>query len=389
MIVIAEPTCIGSEHAPFNAAIVEVAAIMASGSHIIFYGDQSHIEAVKQVLGDRTPDNITWFPIITPKRSLRDFAKRFCIEFKLFGEILISSKKSNLLIVTSAVETSLPALKAQCLLLRFKPRINVIFHAGLPQFLYSKKRHRLLCWATPANMAYIVLGDYIKNAVLRIIPKLSNNIFGIEHPYLFNTAITKLQGTNNPSLFGFVGLATLAKGFDVYLNLIECLSNEYSSDSFQPFKLVGKVGDDCVDIFDEFKRGSGARLLNYPAERANLPLNVYRSEISSLDYFVMPYDKHSYEFICSGAAMDALYFKKPIIALKSPYFSYLFDLCGDIGYLCDDLNEMVSTVKRLFEFNDLSRYERQISNLASAQAKFSPIAVARQLEEIDLIKQLK
>lgn len=227
MIVIVEPACTGSEHVSFNAAMVKIASLLASGSDIIFYGENSHIEAIKLVLADSVPSNIyPGKPSTLPSRHLRSFVKRFIIESILFRRILHLSRSCDLLIVTSALETSLPALKTQCYLSRFRPRINVIFHAGLPQFLYSRKRQKLLSMATPANMKYIVLGEYIKNGVMKKIPEPSNRIFGIEHPYLFDITKTNSDQPNSKPIFGFIGLANKAKGFDIFLEIIESLSQK-------------------------------------------------------------------------------------------------------------------------------------------------------------------
>lgn len=383
MIVIVEPACTGSEHAPFNAAMVKIASLLASGSDIIFYGENSHIEAIKLVLADSVPSNISWQAVHPPPRHLRSFVKRFIIESILFRRILHLSRSCDLLIVTSALETSLPALKTQCYISRFRSRINVIFHAGLPQFLYSRKRQKLLSMATPANMKYIVLGEYIKNGVMKKIPELSNRIFGIEHPYLFDTTKTNSDQPNSKPIFGFIGLANKAKGFDIFLEIIESLSQKSSKEDSKQFKLAGKVSDDCRQIFNSFLKTESSRALDYPVNREKLPLDVYRNEVNSVDYFVMPYDKNSYEFICSGAAMDALYFTKPIIALKSPYFSYLFDLCGDIGYLCNDLNHMKSVIAQLINTNDLVRYEKQRKNLLLARTHFSPTTVSKAIANIN------
>lgn len=383
MIVIVEPSCIGYEHAPFNAAIIEIASILASDSEIIFYGENAHIEAVKQVLAERAPAQISWRAICPPKRHLKNYTERFLIEFRLFRRILASSKNCNLLIVTSALETSLPALKLQCLLSRFKPRINVFFHAGLSQFLYSKKRQKILSVATPKNMAYIVLGTYIKASVLKIVPNISNRIFAIDHPYIFETTKTDKTRLGRTPIFGFIGLANKAKGFDIFLKIIESQARENPQLNSNQFKLVGKVADDCELIFEHFTRTESSKFLDYPTKREKLPLDTYRNDIQTLDYFVMPYDEHSYEFVCSGAAMDAIYFAKPIIALKSPYFSYLFNICGDIGYLCDDLDHMKYVVSQLINVNDPDRYEIQRSNLVSARANFSSTTVSKAIAFIN------
>lgn len=383
MIIIAEPTCIGSEHAPFNAAVVEIARILNSESELVFYGEQSHIEAVKLVLGDRVPTNITWKTIYPPPRFLRKFFKRFVLESLIFRKILTSNKTCDLLIVTSAVDSSLSALKTQCYMTRFKPRINVIFHAGLPQFLYSKKRQKLLSAATPENMTYIVLGEYIKNNVAKQIPEISKKIFGIEHPYIFENKTHPKTLPNNKPIFGFIGLASKAKGFDKYLTIIDQHSKNTDFEGPKRFRLVGCVADDCAGVFENFTNSNSEKFLDYPKTRQILPLDVYRDQIRSVDYFIMPYDIKTYEFICSGAAMDAIYFGKPIIALKSPYFTYLFDLCGDIGYLCTDLNQITLTIGEINKGADINRYKIQQSNLVLAREKFSPKTISKQLEEIN------
>lgn len=123
--------------------------------------------------------------------------------------------------------------------------------------------------------------------------------------------------------------------------------------------------------------------VDYPVNREKLPLDVYRNEVNSvLTISSCCMTKiHTIYMLrrCNGCPIS----QKPIIALKSPPFSYLFDLCGDIGYLCNDLNHMKSVIAQLINTNDLVRYEKQRKNLLLARTHFSPTTVSKAIANIN------
>ena len=130
-----------------------------------------------------------------------------------------------------------------------------------------------------------------------------------------------------------------------------------------------------------------ARGILLPSNGGNAPIDQqeFTSRIEALDYILFFYDKASYKFTASGAIMDAIDQRRPIIAIKNDYFTYLFDKFGEFGYLVEDIQEMAELIVKIT--NGLN--VRRIFDFESLQAVLSPVALANdfkvQLQNIGFI----
>lgn len=369
----------GGEHAQFNAALIDSALILSMGSQVDFYGEKGHIDSIQQILRSDQIERVVWHQINVPPRRLRKFLPRFWQESVMFYNVLRRLERCDKLLVASALETSLPALQLLSRLLRFRVDTLVFFHGGLPQFLYSKKRQFVLSVGRPNRMKYVVLGSYIRDAVEIIVPSLRGHLVAVDHPYIFADQSRESIYPRKVLHLGFIGIASRAKGFDSYLKLIELVSRQPGMLKPPKFRLIGRVADDCAEPLERFVSGPFGGQLHLPKSEGRIPLHEYGQEIASLDYIVMPYDAQAYRYVCSGAAMDAIQHARPIIALRSDFFEYFFRVCGDIGYMCNDLEEMSALIEKLSNGVDESRYRNQMACLMAARDKFSPRALAEAL----------
>jgi hypothetical protein len=208
--------------------------------------------------------------------------------------------------------------------LRFQANTLVFFHGGLPQFLYSKKRQSVLLLGRLKRMKYVVLGSYIRDAVVTVVPGLRGHLVAVDHPYIFVKHSNESIPSGSELHFGFIGIASRAKGFDSFLKLVELVARQSGAQRHPKFRLIGRVADDCAESLRLFLSGSFGDQLRLPTNVGRIPLHEYGKEIASLDYIVMPYDPEAYRYVCSGAAMDAIQYAKPVIALRSQFFDYFF-----------------------------------------------------------------
>ncbi|GHV72036.1 hypothetical protein AGMMS49928_27070 [Spirochaetia bacterium] len=102
-----------------------------------------------------------------------------------------------------------------------------------------------------------------------------------------------------------------------------------------------------------------------------LPTEELNYLISILHYGIFFYPSNSYRFGASGAVFDLLTFLKPIIAIRNPYFEYLFDKMGNIGFLCDSLDEMTIAIENIIGNNDSELYIQQQNNIKNGLKYFS------------------
>ena len=104
--------------------------------------------------------------------------------------------------------------------------------------------------------------------------------------------------------------------------------------------------------------------------------------VKPLHYSVFPYRGEIYQLVASAAFLDAFVFLKPVIALKNPYFDYYFDKIGDIGYLCNNQEDMLKTIISLAEDFPMERYKVQRENLLKGRSFFQPKELASKLKMI-------
>ncbi|WP_286242570.1 hypothetical protein [Methanobacterium ferruginis] len=59
-----------------------------------------------------------------------------------------------------------------------------------------------------------------------------------------------------------------------------------------------------------------------------------------------------------------------MISIKNPYVEYYFKEMGDIGYLCEDYNEMKEIILRILENHSNIEYQRKQKNILSGRKKY-------------------
>jgi hypothetical protein len=68
--------------------------------------------------------------------------------------------------------------------------------------------------------------------------------------------------------------------------------------------------------------------------------------VEALDFLLFLYPTDTYKLIASGAILDCLRFRRPVIALRTDYFDYLFRKFGAFGYLADSMEELQTLLRR-------------------------------------------
>lgn len=383
MIIVLEPVCAGEEHVQFNASILTIAGLLAQDGRVVFWGEDEHHTIVNERRSSFKDDCIVEFRSINiPPRHLDSIPKRLPRDFEILNRVLsIQSHESiELIIITCVTESMLLAAKIKFAFLPPSIPVILIFHSILPGLLISKKRRLALSFAIPSQMKLVVLGQHIIKNLSRDYPSLSKHFSAIEHPYNFPNQghpIAKAPVTS----FGFLGLGNGHKGFPLFLELIKAVSKRFHEKQDLRFSFIGRVAPDCTTIFQEFLSSPFSDLLQTPANRV-MPRDEYDAAVSKLDYIIMPYDDKFYRYVYSGSSLDALLYLKPIIALKGTFFDSLFSTAGDIGYLCNNMSEMIAIVHDLIENPDPARWAKQRDNLFAARQYYSPHAIANSLARI-------
>lgn len=203
-------------------------------------------------------------------------------------------------------------------------------------------RHFFLNPSVCSSLYFCVLGESIKERLKPIIGKRIRSFISIDHPYIFSGKNVQIKSNSNFINIGTVGELNAFKGLYLYIELIESVRRVMQENPIQ-FSIIGRVTKE-KDIFKKL----GVKI---PGENKTLLRADFDLSVSSLNYILFFYSNDKYQITASGAIFDAIKFRIPIIALRNVYFDYLFNKYGNIGYLCNSIEEMVNVILNLNDLN--------------------------------------
>ena len=383
IIALCEPQCLAFEHAPFNAALLYMVSLAYPSAKIVFYGETTHIECVRDVLKNRqNMDRIAFYPIRIPKRKSKDLM-RLPMELTLCQHVLSkTSENMQALVFCSVTNTGLLALKGLMKLRQINVPTVAFLHGCLSDIDGRQPRRpwkwilglkRILSFPSPPSLRLIALGDSILKHVKKALPKLEWQWRSMEHVYLWPKIKTKslhwqIQ-VHQPIKFGFLGVSN--KGFDTFVKLADDVSR-YTGKA--KFMMAG------------FYKGPAALkpVSRYISDIPGMPLSRkdFELRLNQLTYVVWTAKPDHYRLTASGTFLDAMAFLKPGIYLRNDYIAHYFDKMGDIGYLCDTFEEMVGLIHDLIADFPAARYQRQIQNIEIGRRIFEPDALSPRFKNI-------
>ena len=273
--------------------------------------------------------------------------------------ILLCSKKNDILVYNFNNPLSLYSLNKVNSLLK---REILIFCHGEMELLINNEGGflaKILRWhlryfflkKRKLFIKYCVLGDSIIENLKPIIKEKIDDFISIDHPYLFEKRGIKEKSISSRISFATIGELNDFKGLDSYLKLLDKVDKENKN-----FLVIGNVSHKL----EEFeKRGVIVKGKDNFIERKE-----FENLISDIDYALYFYTKDKYKITASGAVLDAINARKPIIALKNDYFSYLFGKYGQIGYLFESIEEMSNRIDLLNDNKKIFNFEKYIEELS-------------------------
>lgn len=372
MIMFCEPQCAGFEHAEVNAALLALVNTAFPDDEILFLAESEHVQHVVKKLTAHSVENVTCNVIDIPKPGTINLV-RLPAELRLIKQVfdLAIKNKCSKVFFASVTSAGLIALKMQ--LKKYKGlRCFVIPHGILESVV---KRPSILPWhfifwfrfamtfGNTEQITYVVLGESIKERLNREIPAIKDKIKSFTLPtFLLNPKA--LQGVDSNIIrFGTFGVAHRKKGFDLFFKMADevksCNTNLTSE-----FILIGHIGD------NKLKSGLTNSAI-VPSPDRPLSREEFDQYANNIDYAIYFYQSTSYQLTASAALFDAFSYVKPIIALRNPFFEYYFSKMGDIGYLCDNYEDMKMVVLDILNKRPTERYKQQHANILAAREQFS------------------
>jgi hypothetical protein len=385
MITIIDTIRYSEEHAPFNAAFSTILHKTYSDQSIDVYFQSDHIENVSRILEKNSiPLNSFNFHktyvFFHQNKSIKIF---ICYLISLVQDLrLIIKAKRGLIFYTSANPFSLYFIKLTNLILGKK--IHIVLHGELeylnkdndkahrfPNSL-MRKWYRVVFWKLlNNNVRYIVLGENIFKNIKKIktnnLPEDSFII--IDHPYFYpeyKAIHSNLMDKSQALCVGTIGHTAVAKNSHKIFELAELMAGSIAENKIT-FKIIGNISK-CMSPYIN-------KHVKIQSKKSFMPRTLYEEEIESLTYIVFFYSDSQYQFIASGVFFDAIAFEKPIVALRNSFFEYYFGKYNDIGFLCENLDEMRTVLEN---FNP-DKYQNQIKNIRLLKEDLSLDTIADNL----------
>lgn len=353
MILISEISHPGEIHLEANSSLVEILSLIYRHDQIIFRAEARHVDAVRRYVIDERIHFVRFKEYYNPKA--------FSWSTRIFGEIrevyrslkLGVKTNSEMYVWTCIFPTGQFFLSLYLLFFNKKKIGHLIVLHGELEFLRKKKRKKtevllgaLQSWAmklTPENVRYIVLGESIKHHLLHYLPeRVLKRVITMVHPYhySFDNVANDFQIDAKPILFGAIGTQMLTKNSNFVFRLASYFKEEVLAGDLK-FVTIGKVLPEISPYENE--------LVVQLYANSFVPQSIFESEVRKLNFVLFFYDSSSYQLCASGAIFEVIKSGIPVISICNEYFKWLFAEFGELGFLCEDLNEMQNLITRIMK----------------------------------------
>lgn len=377
MILAFELTWAGRVHAPTNSATLLTASLAFAQEEIAVFAEETHLAHLKtEELSQR---RVNFHPVrpFSLHRGKTGIVSplRFAREFAVMARALKGAgREPCLMLLLSATPTAIFAASWLARLRRYPTAVHIVLHGNANEIDRMRSRNPLLRrfdlmsalqFAPRLDVRYIVLEEAIAKELKRKVPAVEPFVDVLPSPAGESAAAAPLK-LGKPIRIGFVGLATEAKGVSIFLRIAQKYRPKYGPDI--EFHHIGPVPEGSDPA-----RFCG---LDSPPSTGSLPREEFAERLSRLHYVMLPYLPQYYNLSASGSLIDAVVWRKPIIASRLPLFTEFFSEFGELGFLCDGETEMGNAINSIMERLDQTRYEAQAERLAAIAHTRSPEKLA-------------
>ena len=370
---------VGSAHEMFNTSLLIMCA--ETFEQVQCYTSRSAYHAMQNILDHHIPKNVTYSPL-----PILNGSGRFCLLWRYLAGTLLNAwyiltapKGSHFILPFNNVFS----LKIINTINKIRKHKIIIFCHGemeglisdkmkagllsqliiqLSRLFFLNKRTRIA-----PNLFFAVIGNKIKsNLVSYLSPEIAQHFISVDHPYIFKTSLSPTSTSKTKLYIGTVGALSPTKGMHQFITFVKKLPA--SLRSFLDISVTGRIFGDVSSLLK----------LNVDIPDTTEPLSreEFDKRIHSLDYILYFYSPDSYKVTASGALMDAIYHQKPIIALRTDYFEYFFARFGQIGYLCNTIEQMIDILIHLIEHPDTALKP----DFKTIQTQLSPYSMVSQFQ---------
>lgn len=360
------------EHEVVNGCLIEMLSTIYQGN-LVYIGSEAHF--VNLNFRHKTKVQCNFVRVIPPKDGNKmQWIRKFIVEIASLIRVLNVAKRQNAELVFFSSLSVVANYVLSCVKpFRFKDiRVVVTLHGELElikkpggqskiERLYGDILRNALD-RSPANIKYLVLGQSIKDQVLKNNILKTDQVLTIEHPYVFPDVDAASYSYQVPS-FGHLGIAKRSKNSQMFFELADRFSTKVHAGGAR-FALIGRRWTDITLPPDSS--------VEYATSTEFLDRATYLNRLESIQYAVFFYDDEHYGMTGSGAIMDAIAFNKPIICLRNSYFANLFALTDvQPGWIFNTFEELCDKVSQITDGRESSTYAMQVDALKEIKEKFA------------------
>jgi hypothetical protein len=370
-------------HAPFNANFLQTICLAFPEQAVECWADETHLIHLRDILAP--PLNLSFHSLRLSghrpeKYELVSFRRLWHHGVALWSLVRKSSREPLLLVVSSGSAAAiLAAAIVRLLFWRRRFLIQLPLHGQLnmikgwrsrnPLYRAMDLKSALSVWHGP-RFRYLVFEEHIKGELERLLPNVTGYVDVLPHPINAGEGADAGPATaQHPVRLALLGVATRSKGFGTFLGLAEVMKRE----------IPGRVEFDAIGhVHREFGTVDLSRL-EEEVGTEDLPRDVFIERLRRAHFVCLWFQTGGYyDLSASGTLLDAITWRKPIIASKHPLIDRLFADFGDIGYECASEAEVLETIRGLAQHFDPLRYQEQVHTMANLRDSRKPEAGAKQ-----------
>lgn len=380
-----------NHHMVFNASMIEILNKVYEPTKIEYFGIRSNQFATNSIVDSAVKAKLQSIEIKYPKsptnsvaKSVIFFYKEF-IRFFNFFRILNKSNKKDIVVLSVTTVTSF--LMFRLLKLFYNVPTFAVLHGDV-DFLYNANNrlekfnaflHKIIFKSKQKSFKFIVINKISKALLIKDGYLKEEQIVEINHAFtlsnkeLFEKTSFDFQKIN----MGHIGSMEVQRKNSHYLYDIAAHFSQSVKSNKMEFATIGLITPAILPFKNEFiteKTGNSK-----PDKPDYLDREEYEKYCAQLHFTLFFYDKNQYVFRTSGAIIDTIAMKIPIIGFKHPYFDYLTEEVGPIGYFFDNLNDLKLNIGSLLENKSqlTSDYHKFKNNLERANKLFSLDTIAK------------
>jgi hypothetical protein len=368
--IFVEPVCLGMQHIPFNSAVINNYSKQSPNIELIFFGDPSYFQSLKDSLSDHAKIRIKLHQI--SHVGGRDDFPRLVKSFMLMSRLNSYAVRNKIKHVFFLTTTSGLLMAA-----RFYPYQFFSFH--FLHMLLARVETRFGMMSQPKyfgitaglrlvkgnvkKLKLCVLESHIRDNVLDMSLAEKSSLCVIDHPTVIEEHVQQkydhlVLDKSNIKLC-FPGVFSEKKGSDDFIALAERKLTNLN------LLINGKLADqDSVHYLESLDN------LILSSIDKQLSRSKYLENIDQSDFLFIGHKEDVYRWCASGVYLDALARLKPIIARSSQFLKTQFRLYGAMGYLYDDVDDIVKffeSEQALEKYNDFIQALMNARNIRETQ----------------------